>query len=196
MIDNRKDILLLLLYSPGHGDTPNEPIVGRTRLVKMLFLFKQELLPILKQEGGIEIGEDNFYEFFAWDFGPFSTQVYDDINFFLLRAFVTSNASTGEALPESAAEWHEWLSAVDEDPDSDKATEYQEEEFVLTDRGAEFASDLYEELSSNQKEALRMFKKKLSKAALRGLLRYVYKQYPKYTTASKIKADVLGDYVA
>ena len=196
MIDNRKDILLLLLYSPGHGDAPNEPIVGRTRLVKMLFLFKMELLPALERDRGIQITDDNFYEFFPWDFGPFSTEVYDDINFFLLRGFIASNASTGDPLPESAAEWHKWLSAVNDDPDSNEATEYQEEEFVLTERGAEFASRLYKELSSSQKAALRMFKKKLATAVLRGVLRYVYKQYPEYTTASKIKADVLGDYVA
>jgi hypothetical protein len=34
-----KHILLLLLYSPGNSDHPNEPLVGRTRIIKMLFLF-------------------------------------------------------------------------------------------------------------------------------------------------------------
>jgi len=43
-ITNRRDILLLLLYSPGVSSQVNEPIAGRTRLVKMLFLFKKELL--------------------------------------------------------------------------------------------------------------------------------------------------------
>jgi len=43
-ITNRRDILLLLLYSPGVSSQVNERIAGRTRLVKMLFLFKKELL--------------------------------------------------------------------------------------------------------------------------------------------------------
>ena len=43
-LNNRKDILLLLLYSPGKTGKFNEPIVGKTRLIKMLFLFKKEAL--------------------------------------------------------------------------------------------------------------------------------------------------------
>ena len=38
-INNRKDILLLLLYSPGVTEKYNEPIKGRTRILKMLFIF-------------------------------------------------------------------------------------------------------------------------------------------------------------
>ena len=37
-INDRRDILLLFLYSPGKSSEPNQPIMGRTRLVKMLFL--------------------------------------------------------------------------------------------------------------------------------------------------------------
>ncbi len=109
-IDNRKDILLLMLYSSGVRDRVNEPIVGRTRLVKMLYLFKMEALPHFQQ--GTEITEDNFYEFHPWDFGPFSREVYDDINFFLLRGFIRSSISDEESLPESEAEWDQWRFGV------------------------------------------------------------------------------------
>ena len=41
IINNRKDILLLLLYSPGVTEQINEPIKGRTRILKILFIFKK-----------------------------------------------------------------------------------------------------------------------------------------------------------
>ena len=65
-LNNRKDILLLLLYSPGKTGNPNEPIVGRTRLIKMLFLFKKEALAHFAH--GTEISDENFYEFFCVEF--------------------------------------------------------------------------------------------------------------------------------
>ena len=71
-IDNRRDIMLLLLYSPGVQNETNEPIVGRTRLVKMLFLFKTEALKHFRS--GTALNESEFYQFFPWNFGPFSSQ--------------------------------------------------------------------------------------------------------------------------
>ena len=107
-INNRKDILLLLLYSPGVSDRINEPIIGRTRLVKMLFLFKKEAMQHFSK--GTLISDENFYQFFPWNFGPFSSQVFDDLTFFLLRGFIEPTTSTDdESLPESAAEWERWL---------------------------------------------------------------------------------------
>src|ERR1700722_14184229 len=97
-INNRRDILLLLLYAPGATKQVNEPIVGRTRIVKMLFIFKNEVFPHFKK--GTEISEENFYEFFAWNFGPFSTQVYDDLTFFGLHGFIESSFSQEEPITE------------------------------------------------------------------------------------------------
>lgn len=106
-IDNRKDVLLLLLYSPGRTDSPNEPIDGRTRLTKMLFLFKEEAFKAFR--AGTSINEENFYQFFPWNFGPFSRDVYDDLTFFELRGFIEKGESEEETLPEAAAEWDRWL---------------------------------------------------------------------------------------
>ena len=38
-----KKLLLLLLYAPSEKEKFNDPISGRTRLMKMVFLFKEEL---------------------------------------------------------------------------------------------------------------------------------------------------------
>lgn len=192
VINNRKDILLLLLYSPGKSNESNEPIVGRTRLVKMLFLFKNEALPHFRR--GTDINENNFYEFFAWDFGPFSTQVYDDLTFFMLQGFIESTLTEEESLPESAAEWDLWLERTGVKESVDAIEMFQEESFKLTDKGASFTKRLYEALSGTQQELLKNFKSKLSTAPLRAILKHVYTRYEDMTSHSKIKDDVLGKH--
>jgi len=179
-----------MLYSPGRRQRVNEPIVGRTRIVKMMFLFKQEALSHFRR--GTQITEDNFYEFFPWDFGPFSQQVYDDLTFFTLRGFIEVSEAQEEALPESAEEWHEWLSKSGAGVDPSEPEEYHEEEFRLKDKGIEFAASLYETLSASQRQLLKEFKSRLTSTPLRAILRYVYERYPPMTNQSKIKEQVLG----
>lgn len=189
-IGNKKDMLLLILYSPGQTSEVNEPVVGRTRLVKMLFLFKRELLPLF--EKGTELSAENFYEFFPWNFGPFSAQVYDDVTFFVLRNFITTSSAQEETLVESIEEWDKWLAQSGSSDASDEAGEYEEESIRLTQEGVAFTRPLFESLSSLQKNALRDFKARLSVAPLRAILKYVYTRYPDTTTRSQIKGEILG----
>jgi uncharacterized protein YwgA len=51
-----------------------EPIEGRTRLQKMVFVIQQELV-----EEGL-FTEDELYEFFAYDYGPFSKELAEAID--------------------------------------------------------------------------------------------------------------------
>ena len=190
-IDNRKDVLLLLLYSPGRSDCFNEPIIGRTGLVKMLFLFKEEAMEHFRR--GTEISEDDFYEFFPWDFGPFSLEAYDDLTFFLLRGFVKGEEVAENALPESAAEWEEWLSSSRSDSTDEPISEYREEAYRLTPKGESFARGLYETLSAGQRRLLREFKKRTTSVTLRALLKYVYENYENMTLRSKIREEILGN---
>ena len=187
-IDNRKDYILLLLYSESVRKRVNEPIVGRTRLTKMLFLFKEELLEKFRHD---QNGTIAFYEFFPWSFGPFSSQVYDDLKFFQLRDFICSIDDDSETSPESVAEW-EFASELEDSSDSN-FTEYVEQRFTLTEKGCRFAEQLYADLSANQRNLLREFKSRTSTVPLRALLKYVYSEYPDQTTKSKIKESVLGD---
>jgi len=190
-IDNRKDILLLFLYSPGINKKLNEPIVGRTKLVKSLFLFKEEVLPHFKS--GTSINEENFYKFFAWDFGPFSKEIYDDVTFFILNDFIKVADSEQEPLPEAVEEWNKWIDNTGVDLDSSMVTEYQEEEFTLTEKGEIFARNLYDSLSSTQKKLLNEFKSRILSTPTRAIIRYVYKRYPELTEKSKIK-DKIFEY--
>jgi uncharacterized protein YwgA len=197
-INNRKDILLLLLYSSGAAGKINEPVIGRTRLIKLLFLFKKEALPHFKR--GTDVNDENFYNFFAWNFGPFSAEIYDDITFFTLRGFVASKTTTDEILPEEMEEWDNYLqvsgvgdfsvSSGEDYLPSDQ--EYLSEEFYLTEKGKNYVEkNLWGCLSDTQKELLTKFKSKLCSIPLRTLLRYVYTTYEDMTTKSKIKGEIL-----
>ena len=190
-LNNRKDILLLLLYSPGKTGKFNEPVVGKTRLIKMLFLFKKEALQHFCQ--GTEISVENFYEFFPWNFGPFSSQVYDDLMFFILRGFIESSAAHQDSLPESEEEWEKWLDESGTSEIPQEIDPYEEETFALTEMGMRFTKQIYDSLSQSQQKLLKEFKARLSVAPLRAILRYVYKTYPKEIANSTIKEEILAN---
>ena len=190
-INNRKDILLLLLYSPGVTEEYNESIKGRTRILKMLFIFKEEALKHFKKNN--DINDDNFYEYFPWNFGPFSSQVYDDITFFLLREFIITRDSDEDVLPEAVLEERHWqfISGIQSSDVQYEYQEFTEEEFFLTNKGKEFTKEkLYSYLSESQKNLLKNFKRKLNSASLRAIIHYVYKKYPKMSVNSKIKSNL------
>jgi uncharacterized protein YwgA len=66
---HKRLIPLVLAYA---GD--EEPIEGRTRLQKMVFVMQQELV----EEGVFQ--EEDLYEFFAYDYGPFSKELAEAID--------------------------------------------------------------------------------------------------------------------
>jgi hypothetical protein len=191
-VNNRRDILLLMLYSPGRADTVNEPITGRTRFMKMLFLFREELMKRFLADAALTA--DDFYQFFPWNFGPFSRDVYDDLTFFELRGFIERSDAEEEALPEAAAEWERWLSMSRQEPGDSSMSEYDEQMFRLTDKGVKFVEDLYASLTVNQRRLLKEFKSRLVDVPLRALLRYVYENYESQTTRSQIREKVLGSH--
>ena len=192
-IDNRKDILLLLLLSPGISSEFNEPIIGRTRLVKMLYLFQMEYLDKFKKANNLTNKLNQFYEFKPWKFGPFSQEVYEDINFFTLRNFISAQKKE-TAIEESATEFFNWQTTLGDDSiqDGTSQDEYVDEEFRLTPKGRAFAEKLYNLLNTNQKKLLEDLKSYANSSQLRALLFYVYSNYPEYTDKSIIKDEVLG----
>ena len=68
---NGADYLLLLLYLDNKS-----PILGAIRLEKMMFLFNNEIAPRLKETG---LDSDKLPEFIAYNFGPFSKDVYEQV---------------------------------------------------------------------------------------------------------------------
>ena len=68
------DYLLLLLYING-----KEPIKGSVRLTKMMFLFNEQIVPVLKRNG---LESEKLPEFIAYNYGPFSKDLYEQVDLF------------------------------------------------------------------------------------------------------------------
>ena len=183
-INSRKDILLLLFYSPGLNESFNEPIEGKTRLVKMIFIFKMEIFNYFKKN--IDLDVENFYEFISWNYGPFSWEIYDDLIFFLLTDFIEAVKSDNDMLPESAAEWDEWFSSIGFE-NEDSTDLYTEVKYQLTPTGTKYAKNIYDHLSETQKDILKSFKAKFLSLPPRAIIKYVYSKYPQFTDKSLIK---------
>lgn len=189
---NRKHILLLLLYSPGKSNEINEPIDGRTRIIKAMFLFKEEIQKNFLKDSNIElVSLPNFY---AWDYGPFSKDVYDDIEFFINNGFIKNTIIDESANEAELDEYENW--AIDyllEDENEIQNTVYNEERFRLSQKGIDFIiNKVYKNLTDNQKSILIQFKKQINKASLDAIIRYTYLKYPEYTHLSKIKDKIFG----
>ncbi|MFZ0890349.1 MAG: hypothetical protein WA005_18060 [Candidatus Binataceae bacterium] len=181
---------MLLLYAKGKNARQCEPIRGRTRLMKMVFLFKKELMPRFKLSQVID--KKALPDFTAYDYGPFSPDVFADLEFLVDLGFVSAKPVTGgQVLPEETLEYQYWQAGADSSSDSGFAG--TEDEFSLTDIGASFVKEgRAGKLTKEQQEALDELKARCSAATLRSLLRYVYKKYPAMTTNSKIRDDILS----
>lgn len=81
----RIDILKMLLYAPGPTQVTNEPIVGRTRLQKEMFLAQKAL---------IDKKISRLYSFMPYYYGPFSRQLYVDLNWLESKGLVEERSFT------------------------------------------------------------------------------------------------------
>jgi len=178
-----KDLLLILLYSPGIGEKYNEAISGRTRIIKMVFLFEKELYKEFFNTIKIEIPE-----FEPYDYGPFSKSLFDDLRFFTSINFIEAAETR---IPLSTSEQYEFeLDKSDIEDDEYSFIEpvgNVELEYKLTNIGESYVSKyLWKKFSANQHDALKRFKKNINVISLDSLLRYVYTKYPESASKSKI----------
>lgn len=189
-IDNRKDVLLLLLLSPGQSQEKNEPISGRTRYMKLVYLFYKELVRDLSSFNAVN--EEKRHSFKPYHFGPFSKDVFDDIQFLENADLITEDAGGEPSIAESAESRLFYDEALIERIESqeEENEEYLEPIFKLTEKGVEFADHLYNSLQTRERKALQRFKGKFNVLPLATLLRYVYRTYPESATESKIKESI------
>jgi hypothetical protein len=186
-----KRLLLILLYAPANGKTLNVPITGRTRLMKMVFLFEKELLESFQQDSDIE--DVDLPDFYAWRYGPFSAKLLDDLEFLVNRGFI-SLAEGGSPSPQELDEYTHWLDEFGETFVGDYvhgdtvAGEFVQESFALTaDKGCAKAAELWEQLSPKQRSLISGFKERFANTSLDRILEYVYKTYEEYTDLSLIR---------
>jgi uncharacterized protein YwgA len=168
------DLVLLLLAAPTKVRTAHHRINGITRLEKLLFLASQEG-EVMKQV------EDPF-RFQAYDYGPYSKQVYEAVELLEeARLLEEQRVLEGRALDEM-----EELAAATEE------REGIERRFVLTDQGRAVAH-LLSERNPEVTKMLATIKDKYAGMPLGRLIRYVYQQYPSYAEKSKIRDQVLKE---
>ena len=181
------DYLLILLYI-----NDKQPIRGAVRLMKMMFLFNEQIAPILKKKG---LESEKMPDFFAYNYGPFSKDLYDQIELFSGIGFINiKDLSVAVAEEMSGVDnviEKEFIDECYEDED-----EYKSEnnfwEYSITDIGSGFIEqELIKNISLEQMDILKQFKRKITEMPIKQLLYYVYTKYPQYTENSLIKDKVL-----
>ncbi len=173
-----KKLILLFLYAPTNGDKVNIPIAGRTRLMKMGFLFQKEILKDFEKDRTFE--DITLPEYFAWKYGPFSRDFLNDLEFLINQDYISVQSSNEQMATElNEAEFWEYNFWI-EDMDEFYSQEYKEEVFTLSEKkGKPKAEEIWNMLSENQQKNLIEFKKVLNQASLSRILEYVYKKYKK-----------------
>lgn len=137
------------------GADRSAPIVGRTRLVKLVFLMQKKVLEELR----LGLTADG-YRFRAFNFGPFTEEVYDDFETLRIRGLAGV-----EGADEALQSYH------------------------LTDAGVALLSRLLSQgrLSRPLFDEIQKVKVTYGRLALDKLIRQVYAQYPSYTGESLIR---------
>ena len=184
-VENRAQLLLALLFA-GEKETGSElPITyidGITRLEKLVFL--------LVHEAGflIEKSQEEKYNFIPFKMGPWTNEIYDEIDFLESIGLVNSERSLEIADVDKAHSEELFDSAL---MDKYQKKQYSQNEtfniFKLTEEGKRKALILWNKLPQNEKAKIIDIKKKFNNMSLKQLLRYVYKKYPEFTEQSEIK---------
>src|SRR5437588_10727181 len=112
-IKSSKDLILLLLYAPGAKGQTCEPIQGQTRLMKIIFLFKEEIASKFNLSQVVE--ESAFPKFEAFDYGPYAGEVYADQEFLVNYGFVqVRGEAASQASEEERQEFDYWTASNDD----------------------------------------------------------------------------------
>ena len=92
-VENGTDVILALLYAGGSKKDANEEIIGNTRLYKLVFLTEQETT---LSERMTDIS------FEAYNYGPYSSQVFDTIQALVSAGLVKVNDAGSESYLDEA----------------------------------------------------------------------------------------------
>lgn len=187
----RGDYLLLLLYADNQS-----PLVGRTRLQKIAFLFEKEVLKKYGFDKKFELREIMNFE--PYNYGPFSRKVFDFMELFKSVGFVEkSNVENPEKDFDNDILMNDLFLEDDKDWAEEVLAE-KKEQFVpayrLTEKGKDYVENkLWKFLDDQKVKALNNLKKDCVETPLKLLLKYVYTQYPEFAAESKIKEDILKE---
>ena len=162
-INEETDLAFLLCHYADEVD-------GITRLQKLLFLLQEET-------EFTELYENVEIEFKPYKYGPFSEQVYDELELLINMG----------AIEEVEAD------DADRVRTSTDSRSHANKRFLVTERGETIAEDVNRALDSDVQEEFEQVVEEYLDMELEDLLRYVYSQYPDYTTESEIKEDIMNN---
>jgi hypothetical protein len=188
-----KHSLVLLLLGLGAKDELTKGFGGITRIQKYLYL--------LEKEGKITSAGEGF-EFQAYKAGPYSSKLYDDLEFLenlgLIESEITAEATDAEASEIEEISFDDLMGDGSEQTDGEQfdgfgaSDAYEERRFILTDEGRERV----EALLANEEykpvvDAVRKIKSRFNNHSLSDLLFYIYTKYPEMAVESEIRDKVL-----
>lgn len=133
-----------------------EPIEGRTRLQKMVFLMQKELEK-RDQSGAVELE----YDFIPYDYGPFSKELYDDLDTMIDQEFVDD---TEEPLRSGKVKYIYEIEDNGEELVDSEAEKWEDIDAIM---------QLAQEIKQEYNDML-----------LSELIEYVYSEYPDYAERS------------
>jgi uncharacterized protein YwgA len=181
-LENGTDLLILLLYTPGHTKKEGEPIEGITRLQKLMFLLRQGLGP------GKMVDLAKMYGYKPYKMGPYSDELGRD-----LEELIAAGIIRGERLEYWIRDDADEM--IDIDPDVDMPTRRKRKvesiRYSLTpDLGMQIGGDLWGTLGLGERRELGKFKAFFNGLSLRQLLIFAYERFPEFATESVIKSQL------
>jgi len=163
---SKPQLIALLLYVQGPKGQIGEEVVGKTRLMKLVFLLLKEV--------GLEenISDDSSFE--PYKYGPFDSDVYDSIDALKELHVVKENPAEKREMKE------------DEDEDEDESYDANTT-FKLSDFGISKVKELVERTPREVVDKIVKVKTIYGGMPLVELLHYVYSKHPDYARLSEAK---------
>lgn len=191
---DKRDLIISLIHSNGR------PIVGTTRLQKLLF--------ITKQEARIDV-EDDKLKFEPYKYGPVSKELYDDLEFLVNIGFIKKSKDSSEFKQFNINDIEKYsakdflsdaslnldslkIDSMNDGIDENNKSETIEDSIVykITEEGIKYINENNLANSVDYNKIMEV-NSKYGKYSLNSLLQYVYRKYPEYTTESDIKDDII-----
>lgn len=174
-IDRPTDSMFLLFHYA-------DEVVGITKVQKLMFLIENET------EFGNKYSDRISYHFEAYKMGPFSPEVYTQIELLLsMKAIETEDMRKTASEGREMKEWYksnEWI----EEPGSEGLS-YKV--FRTTEKGHKIGEALARVIDEQMRSELKEVIQQYNSMPLRQLLQYVYTEYEDMTDKSEIKNEVL-----